>query len=431
MMAKILIASSDKSLIRELSDMLPEEHSITIAGDPSSAREALRKVDLVFVDGSMALQIKGVESIPVVLIAEKPGESPVERMAELGVWDVLVRPLSGWQVELALHRSLRYLDLISRPPSEEIEELIIGQSPRMREVFELTNRIAPSKATILIQGETGTGKEVLARYIHHISPRRDKPFIPVNCGALPETLVEDELFGHERGAYTDAYSERKGRFELADGGTLFLDEITTLSPSAQVKLLRVLQEGEFERIGGTTSIKVDVRIIAASNEDVKLAVQEGNFREDLFYRLNVVTIDLPPLRERREDIPLLVEHFIRKHSVRHEKEVKSISDEAMKALMYYEWPGNVRELENAIERAVILAETDTIGLEDLPPWIKGEGEGSGESMRDGIFVPFGMRIEDVERLLIRETLSRVGGDKTKAARILGISRRTIYRKLQE
>ncbi|HID54911.1 TPA: sigma-54-dependent Fis family transcriptional regulator [Candidatus Poribacteria bacterium] len=429
-MAKILIASSDKNLIRELCDLLPEEHSVTIAGDSSSVEKSLEKVDLIFADPSISLPVERFKDIPIILIVE-PREELISRMVDAGVWDILTRPLRRWQVELALGRAIRYLDLTSKPPREEIEEFIVGQSYRMLKVLDLANRIASSKATVLIQGETGTGKEILARYIHRISSRGDKPFIPVNCGALPDTLVEDELFGHEKGAYTDAYSERKGKFELADGGTLFLDEITTLSPSAQVKLLRVLQEEEFERIGGTKPIKVDVRIIAASNEDVKLSVQEGRFREDLFYRLNVVTIDLPPLRERREDIPLLVEHFIRKHSIRHEKKVKSISDEAMRALMSYNWPGNVRELENAIERAIILSEGETIQIEDLPAWIAGEWEGSDEIEREGIFIPFGMKIEDVERKLILETLRRVGGDKTKAARILGISRRTIYRKLQE
>ncbi len=429
-MAKILIASSDKTLIRELCEFLPDEHSVTIAGDSSSVKRSLGKVELIFADPSIPIPVERFKDVPIILIVEPQEEDVIGRMIDMGVWDILTRPLKRWQVELALGRSLRYLDLTSKPPREEIKEFIVGQSPRMLEVFDLANRIAPSKATVLIQGETGTGKEILARYIHQISPRGDKPFIPVNCGALPDTLVEDELFGHERGAYTDAYSERKGKFELADGGTLFLDEITTLSLSAQVKLLRVLQEGEFERIGGTKSIKVDVRIIAATNEDVKLSVQEGRFREDLFYRLNVVTIDLPPLRERREDIPLLVEHFIRKHSLRHEKAVKSISDEAMRALMSYNWPGNVRELENAIERAVILSESETIGLEDLPAWIVGEWERSDKTEQEGIFIPFGMKIEDVERKLILETLRKVGGDKTKAARILGISRRTIYRKLQ-
>jgi len=429
-MARILIASSDKSLIRELCELLPDEHSVTITGDSSFLRRSLEKVDLIFADPSISIPAEVFKDVPIILIVEPQQEDLIGRMIDMGVWDILVRPLRRWQVKLALGRSLRYLDLTFKPSKEEIEEFIVGQSPCMLEVFDLANRIASSKATVLIQGETGTGKEILARYIHRISPRRDKPFIPVNCGALPDTLIEDELFGHERGAYTDAYSERKGKFELADGGTLFLDEITTLSFSAQVKLLRVLQEGEFERIGGTRTIKVDVRIIAATNEDVKLSVQEGRFREDLFYRLNVVTIDLPPLRERREDIPLLVEHFIRKHNLRHEKEVRSISDEAMRALMSYNWPGNVRELENAIERAVILSEGKRIGIENLPAWIVGEWERSDKTEQEGIFIPFGMKIEDVERKLILETLRKVGGDKTKAARILGISRRTIYRKLQ-
>ncbi|RKY03069.1 sigma-54-dependent Fis family transcriptional regulator [Candidatus Poribacteria bacterium] len=424
---RVLIATGDRKLVGELSGVLPDEHSVVVAGDPGSARQALGEVDLAFIDPSFLSLVDPGSGKLFILVADED-EVPEDAL-ERGIWDVLLRPLRNWQVTMALNRAERMLAFIPPEEGEAEEEFVVGSSRAIREVYELAAKVAPTKATVLIEGETGTGKEVLARFIHRRSPRAAKPFIPVNCGALPETLIEDELFGHEKGAFTDAYYQRKGRFELADGGTLFLDEVTSLSPNAQVKLLRVLQEGEFERIGGAEPIKVDVRIIAASNENVKKAVEEGRLREDLYYRLNVVTIRIPPLRERKEDIPELASYFVRKHGRRHGRGEMSISEEAMEMLLRYDWPGNVRELENALERAVILAEGDEITVQDLPPWILGEPE--GERREDGIFIPFGMTLDEVERLLIKETLLRTGGDKTKAAQILGISRRTIYRKLGE
>jgi two-component system, NtrC family, response regulator HydG len=288
-------------------------------------------------------------------------------------------------------------------------------------------QVAPSSATLLILGESGTGKEVIAEAVHRLSPRAGKPLVKVNCAALPEALLESELFGYEKGAFTGALARKEGRFEIADGGTLFLDEIGDLSPVTQVKLLRVLQEGEFERVGGTRTVKVDVRLVAATHRDLPQAVREKKFREDLYYRINVITIQLPPLRERREDIPLLARHFLDLYRRRNGKSTDGFAPEAMKALLEHPWPGNVRELENVVERAVVLCRRSTIGIEDLPKELGGGGE---PPLGEALTVPLGVPLEEVERRLIEETLRRTKGDKNLAARLLGVASRTIYRKLK-
>jgi two-component system response regulator HydG len=273
-------------------------------------------------------------------------------------------------------------------------------------------------------GESGTGKELFARALHTWSDRAARPFIALNCAALPESLLEAELFGHEKGAFTGAQARRQGRFELADGGTLFLDEVAEMSPHVQVKLLRVLQEGEFERVGGGQTIRVDARIVAATNKDLEAEVKAGRFREDLFYRLNVIQIPLPPLRDRRDDIPLLAQHFLERFAARNQKRVSGVSFEALQALQAWPWPGNVRELENLMERAVVLCRGDVIGIEDLPPNMR---ESTPE--RRAITIAIGTPLDEVERLLIRETLALTRGDKRLAAQLLGIAIRTIYRKI--
>ena len=313
---------------------------------------------------------------------------------------------------------------------------IIGASPPMKRVFETVRKVAASESTVLITGESGTGKELVARSIHAESPRAEGPFIPINCAAIPTELLERELFGHEKGAFTGAVRPRPGRFELAHGGTLFLDEIGEMSPLLQVKLLRVLQERSFERVGGTRSIQVDVRIIAATNRDLEAEVKEGRFREDLYWRLNVIPIEIPPLRMRREDIPLLVDHFLERFASRNGRPGPSIKPEAMRALLDYPWPGNVRELENLLERLTVLAEGPAIGLEDLPPRILG-GDGSDPLLTQPMFsLPEGgLKLQEevarLERCLIQQALQRAGGVKKRAADLLGMKRTTLIEKMKK
>ena len=304
---------------------------------------------------------------------------------------------------------------------------LVGDSPELQAVFEVVQRAAPTKATVLVLGESGTGKELIAQALHEESPRRDKAFIKVSCAALSETLLESELFGHERGSFTGAQARREGRFELADGGTLFLDEIGEIAPTTQVKLLRVLQEREFERVGGTQTLKVDVRVVAATNRDLATEVKAGRFREDLFYRLNVVAVTLPPLRRRKSDIPALVSHFIEKYTVSYGKQVTGLAAGTLNALLAHDWPGNVRELENAIERAVVLSKSTEIGADDLPPTLRGPRP----VQRDpGSLIP-GATLWEIEREAILRTLELTDGSTSRAAEILGISVRKIQYRLKE
>jgi DNA-binding NtrC family response regulator len=320
---------------------------------------------------------------------------------------------------------------------------IIGQAPHLRRSIELALNVADTSTTVLIQGESGTGKELLANLIHFNSVRRDKPYIKINCGAIPETLLESELFGHEKGAFTDARSQRIGRFEEADGGTLFLDEIGEMSMQAQVRLLRVLQDGEFTRVGGKSVIKSDVRVVAASNVDLEKAVDDGSFRKDVYYRLSVFPINVPPLRERIEDIHLLVLHFLDRYKEKTGRFVSGISKEAMRALVNYDWPGNVRELENAIERAVIIASGRQIELEDLPQAIsksafeanaqarQERARAAGEGRSIGIEIALPSTMDEIEKQVIEATLDYADGDKSRASRLLNIGRKTLYRKLDQ
>ncbi len=350
------------------------------------------------------------------------------------------------QIGTALERdqlSAEVMQLRSVLHERNAESRIIGQAAGIRRAIELALNVADTQTSVLIQGESGTGKELLANLIHYNSGRRDRPYIKLNCGAIPETLLETELFGHERGAFTDAHARRRGRFEESDGGTLFLDEIGEMSPSAQVRLLRVLQDGEFTRVGGSELLKSDVRVIAATNVDLERAVEEGSFRRDLFYRLSVFPITLPPLRERASDIHPLVIHFLEHYKQKTGRFISGISKQALQALMSYEWPGNVRELENAIERAVIIASGRQIELDDLPDTIsrtmkeertltRRERERAaydGRAVKLEIEVP--SSIDEIERRAIEATLDYTGGDKTRAARALNIGRKTLYRKLKQ
>ncbi|HEY0078342.1 MAG TPA: sigma 54-interacting transcriptional regulator [Pyrinomonadaceae bacterium] len=350
------------------------------------------------------------------------------------------------QIGTALERdqlSAEVMRLRSVLHERHAEDRIIGQAPAILRARELALDVANLQTSVLIQGESGTGKELFANLIHYNSPRKDRPYVKLNCGAIPETLLETELFGHEKGAFTDARARRRGRFEEADGGTLFLDEIGEMSLSAQVSLLRVLQDGEFTRVGGSEGLKVDVRVIAASNVDLERAVEQGTFRRDLFYRLSVFPIRLPPLRERAGDIHPLVIHFLEHYKQKTGRFISGISRQALQALKSYDWPGNVRELENAIERAVIIASGRQIELDDLPEAIsrvvqderartRGERARAAEEGRDlKLEIQMPAPIEEIERRAIEATLDYTGGDKTRAARALGIGRKTLYRKLQQ
>ena len=313
---------------------------------------------------------------------------------------------------------------------DEVGVDIVGESEAMERVYQMIGKVAPTDSTVYIFGESGTGKELVARAVHEASPRRDQPFVRVNCSALAETLLESELFGHEKGSFTGAHKRRLGRFELADGGTIFLDEIGDISPAIQLKLLRVLQERAFERVGGEETIEVDVRVITATNKDLKEEVAAGRFREDLFYRLHIIPMTLPPLRDRPSDIALLVDHFIGKLAGRTKSDVDGVAPDAMEALKVYDWPGNVRELENVIEHALVFAEGDKIGLHDLPPAI------TGRSHDALLAIPEGDRslpdiLEDLERQLILRAFEKAEGVKTETARLLGIKTSALYYKLEK
>jgi DNA-binding NtrC family response regulator len=319
---------------------------------------------------------------------------------------------------------------------------LVGQAPAIKRAIELAESVANTSTNVLITGESGTGKELIANLIHFNSGRENRPYVKINCGAIPETLLESELFGHEKGAFTDAREQRQGRFEEADGGTLFLDEIGEMSPQAQVRLLRVLEGGEFTRVGGKKTIKVDVRVVAATNIDLEQAITEGKFRKDLYYRLSVFPIWLPPLRERIEDINLLAIHFLDTYKDKSGRFVSGISKDAMKALASYEWPGNVRELENAIERAVIIAAGRQIELDDLPEAIaRTAGDASANARLEravriapgqvGIVLELPAALDDIEKQVITTTMKYTDGDKSRAARLLNIGRKTLYRKLEQ
>ncbi len=391
----------------------------------------------------------------VLMTAYGTVETAVAAMKD-GAYDFITKPLKRHSVLRSVRKALEKRALVqeNRELRTKLAELsapagMIGQSRLFRATLDTVRQAAASHATVLITGESGTGKELVARALHELSTRHAGPFVPVNCAALPESILESELFGYERGAFTGAVARKEGRFDRAHEGTLLLDEVAEMSPQVQAKLLRVVQEGEFERLGGVAPVKVDVRLVAATNRDLISEVRAGRFREDLYYRLNVVAIPLPPLRDRPEDIPLLADHFLHRFSRRNEKGFSEMTREALAALSAYSWPGNVRELENIIERAVVLGRGPQLTLEDLPAAIRtasgfapagaelggapsagSTGTGAGDKPLGGMLpVPLGTPLEEVERMLIRETLRYTHGDKTLAARLLGIAPRTIYRKM--
>ena len=413
------------------------------SGEEAIALLQKQRVDVIVTDLMMP-GISGVDLLRacrtlapdaevVLMTAHGTVETAVEAMKE-GAYDFLTKPLKRHHLVKSVRKALEKQALVqeNRRLRAKVQQLskpggLVGQSPAFRATMDIVRQAAPSSATILLLGESGTGKELVARAIHDLSQRAESPFVPINCAAIPESILESELFGYERGAFTGAVGRKEGRFERAHKGTLFLDEVGEMSPSVQVKLLRAIQEGEIERLGGTQPVKVDVRLVAATNRDLVQDVKEGRFREDLYYRLNVVRIGLPPLAERHGDVPILADHFLRSFCEKHGRSFTGFTKAAMEAMERHGWPGNVRELENAVERAVVLARGDAIELSDLPETVRGAtADGAGGR---AIVIPIGTPMDEVEMRVIHETLRVTGGDKTLAAQLLGIATRTIYRKL--
>jgi two-component system response regulator HydG len=392
---------------------------------------------MIKVSGLQALtEIKAFNpAIPVIIMtAYSSVETAVEGLKS-GAYDYLTKPLDFDELRFAMERAMDHTQL--KEENRLLRETlgshfdtrsIIGRSPAMVKLLETVAQVAPSEATVLITGESGTGKEMIAGAIHFNSPRKDGPFVKINCAAITETLLESELFGHEKGAFTGAYRKKEGRFRQAHGGSLFLDEISEMSLAMQVKLLRVLQEREITRVGGEEVIKVDVRIIAATNKHLLQEIEAGRFREDLYYRLNVVTLNVPLLRERREDIPLLAQHFLSMFSEKNRKQIKGFTPQAMDRLLKYDWPGNVRELMNGVERAVVLSRSEYLDEEDLPMILR-DASFSGEILTKDATLG-DMPLDEVEKATVLKTLESAGGNKSEAARRLGITRRTLHKKLK-
>ena len=371
--------------------------------------------------------------IPVIVLTGHGSIEDATAAIKAGAFDFLTKPLDLDHLNHIVKNALK-----GRQQEQRISELeekirtgatsasdMIGKSAELNKVKELIAKAAPSRANVLITGESGVGKELVAKSIHEQSSRKEQPFIIVHCAALSESLLESELFGYEKGAFTGAESQHKGRFEIADGGTIFLDEIGEINQSTQVKLLRVIQEKTFERVGGTQPITVDVRLVAATNRNLEEEVKAGRFREDLFYRLNVVRIPMPPLRERKDDIPLLLHAFLREFNIENQKNITGFDNRAKSAILKYSWPGNIRELKNCVESAVVMCNGDEIKIEDLPASVREKGE------EKAITIPIGMSLEEAEMVIIQENLAACNGNKTKCAEVLGIGRKTLHRKLGE
>jgi len=440
----ILIAEDDSRVGESLRLLLKKKgHEVVLAPNGKEALQLVRHkaVDLVITDVVMPKMdgidlleaVKGLrpETEVIVISAQGTIEKAVQAM-KLGAFDFIEKPINPRVITLLVERALEKQTLIlqNRDLRSRLEDKfhfknVIGRSEKMVKIFELIRHIAPYDSSVLIIGESGTGKELIANAIHYNSPRASMAFIKVSCASLSEGIIESELFGHEKGAFTGAIASRKGRFELAHQGTLFLDEVEDIPPATQIKLLRVLQEGEFERAGGNKTIRINIRIIAASNRDLQEAVKEGRFREDLYYRLNVVNIKLPPLRDRRDDIPFLVHFFIEKYNRKYHMKVKGVSQKAMNLLTDYEWTGNVRELENTLESILVINNPEAIDVQHLPPEIR-----DSKRRPEVILIKVGTPLEEVEKEVLMETLRTTKGNKRKAAQLLGINVRTIHRKME-
>ncbi len=423
-------------------------HTTFEADDGETAIEAVKKqaFDLVLMDVRM-LKISGLEAlaqikelnpaIPVVIMtAYASVETAIEALKK-GAYDYLTKPLDFDKLKLTIERAMEHIRLreenrlLKASLDQQFDrQNIIGSSPAMVNLLETVAQVAPSEATVMVSGESGTGKELIAGALHFNSHRQDGPFIKINCAAITETLLESELFGHEKGAFTGAERRKEGRFFQANGGSLFMDEVSEMPLTMQVKLLRVLQEREITRVGGEDVIKVDVRIIAATNKDLEVLVREGGFREDLYYRLNVVGLEIPPLRERREDIPLLAQRFIALFMDKNRKTLKGFTPQAMNLLINHDWPGNVRELMNAIERGVVLARSEYLDVADLPI-ISDSASSSSTPVTDFEPDTYDMPLDQVEKIAIMKTLAATEGNKSEAARRLGITRKTLHKKLKQ
>jgi DNA-binding NtrC family response regulator len=444
MKAKLLIVDDEKHIREGLEKALTiDGYDVELASD---GKEALSKIeegdiDLVITDLKMPnlsgeeLMKEALDNYPYLPVIILTGHGTIENAVEAmrnGAYDFITKPLNIDKLSLIVNRALensslkrQNRDLLNQLKKKYSFENIIGKSASMKKVFETIEQVAPSRTNVLIYGESGTGKEMIADAIHHNSPRRNKPYIKVHCAALPETLLESELLGHEKGAFTGAISRKRGRFELANTGTIFLDEIGEISLQTQVKLLRVIQEREFERVGGEQPVKVDVRIISATNKDLKEEIERGSFREDLYYRLDVVSIFVPPLRERTDDIPLMVHKFIEELAQENNREIEGITNGTLQALMSYKWPGNVRELRNVIESIVVLTKESVITEQDLPSYVRAKDE------KSSLKIPAGIDLAEAEKRYILFTLENAGGNKTKASELLNIGRKTLHRKLAE
>ena len=454
----ILIADDERPNLDSLSRIFAKEGwRVASAESGAQALDVLRRervavlvTDLMMPGMSGEALLRAARTVSpdtevVLVTAYGTVETAVSAMKE-GAYDFITKPVKRHAILKTVRQALEKQKLVAenRALRAELAGLaagggrgpLVGGAPAFRAAMSALEQAAPSAATVLVHGESGTGKELAARMLHDLSPRAGHPFVPINCAAIPETILESELFGYEKGAFTGAASRKEGRFERAHGGTLFLDEVGEMSPGVQVKLLRVLQDGVVERLGGTQPVQVDVRILAATNKDLAAEVRAGRFREDLFYRLNVIAIRLPPLRERREDVLLLAATFLRRLAEKNGKAIEGFTPAALAALEAYRWPGNVRELSHAVERAVVLSRGGLVDEADLPEPVRRQHSAGGAAppaAADGapatLAIPVGTPMDEVERLVIRETLRHTRGDKTLAAQILGIAARTIYRKL--
>jgi len=450
---KILVADDEKSMREFLDIMLKKEgYKVTLASNGEEVMKLIEKdiFDLALVDIRMPRQdgisalkrIKSIspETVVIMMTAYASADTAIKAMKE-GAYDYITKPFKIDEIKLIIQNALekKHLQkenlLLKQVVRDRYHfENIIGQSSKMLELYDLLEKVAPTKTNILITGESGTGKELVAKAIHYNSPRKDKPFVTLNCGAIPESLIESELFGHMRGAFTDAIMTKKGLFEVADEGTIFLDEISELPLMMQVKLLRVLQDREFKRVGGTEDIRVDVRIISATNKDLEEAVREKQFREDLFYRLNVIQVKIPSLRERKEDIPLLTSHFLKRYSEELGKQISQISPEALRVLVQYDYPGNVRELQNIIERAMALETSQELTAQNLSSYIEEQLPIKKRPLDLEIpseGVDLEKIVEDVERTLLIKALDRTKGIKKKAAELLHINFRSMRYRLEK
>ena len=450
--AKILVVDDESKIRESFSDILGlEDFEVDSAQNGEEAIEmidqdyydiALIDLNMPKVDGMEVLKYlveHTIDTIGIILTGYATIRTAVEAMKS-GAFDYLAKPVKMEEVIMVINRALEFRDIKRENVALKNQlkkkykfENFIGDSPEMHKVFRVIEKVADTDSTVLILGESGTGKELVAKAIHYNSMRRDKPLIPVNCGAIPEDLLESELFGHEKGAFTNAIRTRIGRFEMSNGGTIFLDEIGEMSPHLQVKLLRILQEQEFERLGGTKTIKCDIRVIAATNKDLDKLVVENEFREDLYYRLRVIPIEIPPLRDRRSDIPLLVRHFVDLMIKTRGKGIKGISKDVIKAFMNYDWPGNVRELENIIERMIILTDADELTIQDVPDKVlqKQRSEEVGPSMIPDDGFSLNNAINEYERLLIIRALEKADWVKNRAAKLLNMNRTTLVEKIKK